>query len=73
MRQQEVQLSEDMKVTMKREEFLSNSKNKSSMIAKLGPLLELDQQSVTLSTGDADTDIVKVTLQVGTVLKIKIT
>ena len=53
-----------MKVSLKREEFLSNSKNKSNLIRKLAPLLESDAQLVTISTSDGDTDIVKVALQV---------
>ena len=64
LKQLEVQFSDDMKVSLKREEFLSNSKNKSNLIRKLAPLLESDTQLVTMSTSDADTDIVKVALQV---------
>ena len=64
LKQLEVQFSDDMKVSLKREEFLSNSKNKSNLIRKLAPLLESDPQLVTMSTSDADTDIVKVALQV---------
>ena len=59
-----MQFSDDMKVSLKREEFLSNSKNKSILIRKLAPLLESDAQLVTISTSDGDTDIVKVALQV---------
>ena len=64
LKQLEVKFSDDMKVSLKREEFLSNSKNKSNFIRKLAPLLESDAQLVTMSTSDADTDIVKVALQV---------
>ena len=60
----EMQFSDDMKFSLKREEFLSNSKKKSNLIRQLAPLLKSDAQLVTMSTSDADTDIVKVALQV---------
>ena len=53
-----------MKVSVKKQEFLSNIRNKISFICELcGKLLE-DGQNVTLSKTDADIDIVKVALKV---------
>ena len=54
----------DMKVTIKREDFLSNRNNKMSFIQKLSLMLEKDGQMVTLSLSDADTDIAKVAIEV---------
>ena len=53
-----------MKVTVKKEDFLSNNNNKSLFISKLALILQEDDQEVTLSVSDADTDIVRVALQV---------
>ena len=53
-----------MKVTTKREDFLSNSMNKAFLISKLKTELELDNQKVSVSTSDADTLIVEVALEV---------
>ena len=60
----EMQLTDEMKVTIKREEYLSNSKNKTLLISKLKHHLEYDSQEVTVSRADADTVIVKVALKV---------
>ena len=60
----DIMFSLDMKVTIKREDFLSNRNNKMSFIEKLSLMLEKDGQMVTLSLSDADTDIVKVAIEV---------
>ena len=60
----QISFTNEMKVLTKREDFLSNNKNKSLLISKLKPLLEKDNQNVTLSKTDADTDIVRVALEV---------
>ena len=64
MKSKEILFTNDMKVVVKREDFLSNSKNKSLLISSLKPSFEQDNQKVTLSRADADTDIVKIALQV---------
>ena len=53
-----------MIVTVKREEFLSNSQNKTLLISKLSAALIQDKQKVTVARADADTDIVSVALKV---------
>ena len=60
----EIQFKNDTKVSTKREDFLSNSKNKSLFISKLAQMLKDDGQGVLLSKCDADTEIVKLALQV---------
>lgn len=64
MKSKEIQFTYDMTVTTKREDFLSNSKNKALLISKLRLQLENDSQNVYVSQTDADTDIVKVALKV---------
>ena len=54
----EILFMNEMKVTTKREDFLSNVKNKSLLISKLKTALENDGQTVMISKSDADTDIV---------------
>ena len=56
--------SSDMKVTVKREDYLSNKNNKMALIAKLASMLDNDGHVVTLSQSDADTDIDKVAIEV---------
>ena len=53
-----------MKATAKREDFFANTTNKSQFIAKLSECLLEDKQEVTKSKGDADTEVVRVALQV---------
>ena len=53
-------------MTLKREDFLSNSSNKTQLIQKLALLLVQYGQDVTHSTADADIDIVRVALKVCT-------
>ena len=60
----EVQFSPSMKISLKREDFLSNCTNKSRLIQMLTPLLVSDTQSIVNSKSDADTDIVKAALKV---------
>ena len=50
----EIQFTQDMRVTTKRENFLSNSKNKVRLIAGLKAKLELDDQKVSVGKTDAD-------------------
>ena len=59
----QISFTNEMRVLTKREDFLSNNKNKSLLISKLKPLLEKDNQNVTLSKTDAYTDIVRVALE----------
>ena len=54
----------DMKVLVKREDFLSNTTNKTQFISELTRILREDGQEVTVSEGDADIDIVWVALEV---------
>ena len=60
----EIQFNDETKVKTKREDFLTNSNNKSSLISKLAVLLECDGQEVVLAKSDADTEIVKVAIEV---------
>ena len=53
-----------MKISLKREDFLSNCTNKSRLIQMLTPLLVSDTQSIVNSKSDVDTDIVKAALKV---------
>ena len=64
IRCKEILFTNEMKVTTKREDFLSNTKNKALLIDKLKTTLENDGQVVTVSKSDADTDIVEVALKV---------
>ena len=59
----EIQFTDDMNVVTKREDFLANSKNKTLLISKLAVSLQQDGQ-VTLPKTDADTDIVKIAIEV---------
>ena len=59
-----IQFTRDMRVTHKRENFLSNKKNKGILIAGLKSKLELDGQKVSVGETDADTIITKVALEV---------
>ena len=61
----DVHFSEEMKVSTKRDDFLSNNNNKSLFISNLARVFQLDGQDVTLSEADADIDIVRVAMQVG--------
>ena len=60
LKSKDIKFTLDMKVSVKREDFLSNTNNKTLFISKLSELLENDGQTVT------DTDIVKVALEVNT-------
>ena len=60
----EVQFTPAMKVLLKREDFLKNSKNKTELIKLLSAALILEGFDVTISDADADTDIVKRAVQV---------
>ena len=62
----DIKFSLEMKVSVKKEEFLSNKNNKTLFIKELSDMLEKDGQEVTISEADADTDIVCVALQVKT-------
>ena len=53
-----------MRVSLKKEDFLSNTNNKTLFIQKLRHLLLMDGQEVTVSDGDADIDIVCVAIEV---------
>ena len=64
----DIQFRGDMKVTLKREEFLSNKNNKSLLIKRLSISLLEDSQEIKTSLGDADTEIVKVALKVSCTL-----
>ena len=56
--------TKEMKVRIKREEFLINNKNKCHHINMLKPMLEADSQEVSVSNSDADVDIVRTALKV---------
>ena len=60
----EVQFLDEMKVIHKREDFLSNSKNKTLLISRLAQQLIEEGQEVTLAQSDADTIIVSSAVQV---------
>lgn len=60
----EIQFTNETKVKIKREDFLTNSNNKTSLIAKLAIQLESDGQDVVLAKSDADTEIVSVAIEV---------
>ena len=60
----EIHFTKDMRVTSKREKFLSNNKNKTLLISVLQTELENDSQQVIVAQGDADALIVKEALQV---------
>ena len=64
VKSKEIKFSKEMKVIVKREDFRTKSKNKTLLISSLKPLLENDQQKITVSKADADTDIVRIALQV---------
>ena len=55
----EVQFTTETAGQSKKEDFLSNNRNKSLFISKLAVILKEDGQDVILSKSDADTDIVK--------------
>ena len=59
----EVQFTPSMKISLKREDFLSNCTNKSRLIQMLSPMLVSDSQSIVNSKSGADTDIVKAALK----------
>ena len=60
----EVQFTNCMNICLKREDFLSNNKNKTRLIQMLSQMLASDGQHVVNSPTDADTDIVKAALKV---------
>ena len=60
----DVVFTSEMKVSVMREDFLSNKNNKTLFITKLSSLLQCDGQEVTLSEADADIDIVRIALKV---------
>ena len=60
----EIMFTKEMKVRIKREEFLINNKNKCNLIKMLKPMLEADSQEVSVSNSDADVDIVRTALKV---------
>ena len=60
----DINFTMDMKVLVKREDFLSNSTNKTQFISELTCMLWEDGQEVTVSELDADIDIVRVALEV---------
>ena len=55
VKSKENQFTDAMRVTMKREAFLSNSKNKTLLIKKLEHKLKYDSQNVNVCPCDADT------------------
>ena len=60
----EIKFDKETKVQSKREDFLSNSQNKTAFIKQLAAYLIADGHDVYLSRSDADTDIVKVAIEV---------
>ena len=60
----DINFTMDMKVSVKREDFLSNNTNKTQLIVKLTSMLRADGQEVMLLEADADIDIVQVALEV---------
>ena len=60
----DIMFTKEMKVRIKREEFLINNKNKCHLIKMLKPMLEADSQEVSVSNSDADVDIVRTALKV---------
>ena len=59
-----IQFTNDMRVSSRKEDFLSNTNNKTLFIQKLRHLLLMDGQEVTVSDGDADMHIVCVAIEV---------
>ena len=64
IKSKEIQFTDDMRVTTKRENFLSNNRNKTLLISRLEHKLKDDSQMVYVCPSDADTVIVKVALEV---------
>ena len=64
IKSKKIQFTDDMRVTTKRENFLSNNRNKTLLISRLEHKLKDDSQMVYVCPSDADTAIVKVALEV---------
>ena len=60
----EILFTNDMRVVSKREDFLSNKKNKTLFISRLCEMFYADGQEVLVSKADADTEIVKAAILV---------